>query len=112
MDATTARIPVQMRNPLDFLVDGLRVLVWQGYENGPFGVTFTWTEHEHSCGWLNHITLDGGHSYRRFDNYLVAEEGSKNMRAEFFEDDPEKLNRLQRIWIAYQRKLGETVLSV
>jgi hypothetical protein len=28
------------------------------------------------------------------------------------ETDPEKLNRLQRIWVEYQKKLGEEVFSV
>ena len=28
------------------------------------------------------------------------------------EADLEKLNRLQRIWVVYQQKLGETVFSV
>jgi len=31
------------------------------------------------------------------------------MLAEEFEADPEKLERLQRIWVAYQQKCRETV---
>jgi hypothetical protein len=34
------------------------------------------------------------------------------MRTGEQETDPEKLNRLQRIWVEYQKKLGKEVFSV
>lgn len=35
-----------------------------------------------------------------------------DMRTGELETDPDKINRLQRIWVEYQKNLGETVFSV
>lgn len=110
----TSRIPVHKRSPLHFLVDGLQV--WVSYldenENGPFGVRFAWMEHEHSVSPQKHITDDGGYSYRKYENFLMPKDGMMDMRTSEFEADPEKLERLNRIWVEYQKKLGETIFSV
>ena len=39
-------------------------------------------------------------------------DGTIDMHTVAVETDLEKLNRLQRIWVVYQQKLGETVFSV
>lgn len=108
----TIRTPTHKRTPLHFLVDGLQV--WVSYldenENGPFGVMFKWMEDKCDSEPLQHITEDGGHSYRQVKSYMLEEGVEK--RGGAFETDPERLNRLQRIWVEYQKALGETVFSV
>ena len=105
---TTLGTPVHKRTPLHFVVDGLQV--WVSYldakENGPFGIRFKWMEDEYSCAPLNHITEDGGYSYQPFESFIM-QDGTMEMRMAEFESDPEKLNRLNRIWIEYQKKQGE-----
>jgi hypothetical protein len=112
MNATTIRTPVHKRTPLHFLVDGLQV--WVTYldanENGPYGVRIMWLEHKYSSSPLRHITDDGGYSFHTFESYLMPE--GVDIRTGELETDPEKLNRLQRIWVEYQNKLGEEVFSV
>lgn len=109
-----ASTPVHKRTPLHFLVDGLQV--WVTYldenENGPYGVRVMWMEHEHSVSPQKHITDDGGYSYRKYETFLMPKDGMLDMRTGELETDPETLNRLQRIWVEYQKKLGETVFSV
>lgn len=114
MSDTVTRKQVHKRAPLHFLVDDLQVLVsyLDENENGPFGVMFQWMEHKHSVSPLEHITDDGGHSYKQVDNYIMLDRVGIDKRTAQLETDPEKLNRLQNIWIAYQQKLGETVFSV
>jgi len=111
---TIIRTPVHKRTPLHFLVDDLQV--WVSYldanENGPFGVRFMWMEHKHSCSPLKHITDDGGYTYQKFDSYWMVGDGTVDMRTVEFETDAEKLNRLHRIWVEYQKKLDEEVFSV
>jgi hypothetical protein len=111
---TIVRTSVHKRDPLHFLVDGLQV--WVSYldenENGPFGVMFKWMEHKHSVSPLEHITDDGGYSYKQVDNFIMLDGTGIDKRTAQLETDPEKLNRLQKIWVVYQRKLGETVFSV
>jgi hypothetical protein len=114
MDATV-RTPVHKRKELHFLVDGLQV--WVTYldkneNNGPFGVRFKWMEHQHSTSPHNHITEDGGFTYLKFDSFIMPAEGTVDMRANALETDPEKLSRLQKIWVEYQKQLGEEVFSV
>ncbi len=108
------RTDVQKRTPLHFLVDGLQV--WVTYldanENGPFGVRFMWMEDEYACSPFHHITEDGGYTYHKFQNYIMIGDGKMNMRVTEQETDRERLDRLQRIWVAYQQKLNETVFSV
>jgi hypothetical protein len=108
------KTPVHKRTPMRFLVDGLQV--WASYldenNNGPFGVRFLWKEDALDCGPQKHITDDGGYTYRKYDSYLMPGDSSTDMRTVALETDPEKLKRLQRIWVVYQQKLGETVLSV
>jgi hypothetical protein len=110
---TIVTTPVHRRTPLHFLVDGLQV--WVSYldanENGPFGVRFEWMEDQYDSSPLDHITEDGGYSYQTFDSYIM-EDGTMDMRIVAVETDPEKLNRLNRIWVVYQQKLGETVFSI
>ena len=115
MQPTIVRTNVQKRNPLHFLVDGLQV--WVTYldakENGPFGVRFKWMEDRHACSPLQHITEDGGYSYQKFESFLMLDDnGGIDNRMTEQETDPEKLDRLQRIWVAYQQKLNEIVFSV
>lgn len=106
--------PVHKRALLHFLVDGLQV--WVSYvdeDTGrPFGVVFRWMEHKYSVSPLEHITEDGGHTYRKFDTYMMlGEPAAVDWRLADQETDPEKLSRLQKIWVAYQRERGETVFS-
>jgi hypothetical protein len=109
----TTRTPVQRRNPLHFLVDGLQV--WVTYldakENGPYGVRFKWMERKHDSFPLDHITEDGGYSYLKFESFFMVD-GTMDMRTGELETDPEKLNRLQTIWVEYQKQLGQQVFSV
>jgi len=100
------------RAPLHFLVDGLQVWISyvDGNENGPFGVLFKWMEDKHDSEPLQHITEDGGHSYHQVKSY-GTEDGIEKRKGTL-ETDPERLNRLQRIWIEYQKALEETVFSV
>ena len=111
---TISRTSVHKRTPMRFLVDGLQV--WASYldedNNGPFGVRFLWTEDALDCGPQKHITDDGGHTYRRYDSCLMPGDGTIDMRTAALETDPDKLNRLQRIWVVYQQRLDETVFSV
>ena len=111
---TISRTSVHKRTPMRFLVDGLQV--WASYldenNNGPFGVRFLWTEDALDCGPQKHITDDGGYTYRKYDSYRMPGNGTIDMRTVALETDPEKLNRLQRIWVVYQQRLGETVFSV
>jgi len=111
---TISRTSVRKRTPMRFLVDGLQV--WASYldenNNGPFGVRFLWTEDALDCGPQKHITDDGGYTYRKYDSYLMPGNGTIDMRTIALETDPEKLNRLQHIWVVYQQRLGETVFGV
>jgi hypothetical protein len=111
---TISRTSVHKRTPMRFLVDGLQV--WASYldgnNNGPFGVRFLWTEDALDCGPQKHITDDGGYTYRKYDSYLMPGDGTTDMRTVALETDPDKLNRLQRIWVVYQQRLDETVFSV
>jgi hypothetical protein len=106
------RRPVNKRTPLHFLVDGLQV--WVSYldenKDGPFGVMFKWMEGVHDSEPLRHITEDGGYTYQKFASYWV--EAGMDARKGVLETDPEKLNRLNGIWVVYQQQLGETVFSV
>ncbi|SRR6266851_7575043 len=108
----TIKTHTHKRTPLHFLADGLQV--WVSYldenENGPFGVLFKWMEDKDDSTPLQHITDDGGHSYRQVTSYMM--EAGVEKRAGASETDPERLNRLQRIWVEYQKTLGETVFSV
>jgi hypothetical protein len=110
---TTLKTAVHKRTPLHFLVDGFQV--WVSYldanENGPFGVRFKWMEDEYSCSPLNHITEDGGYSYQPFESFIMRD-GTMEMRMAEFESDPTRLNRLNKIWIEYQKKLAEEIFSV
>jgi len=109
-----SRTSVHKRTPMRFLVDGLQV--WASYldenDNGPFGVRFLWREDALDFGSQKHITDDGGHTYRRYDSYLMPGDGTTDMGTVALETDPDKLNRLQRIWVVYQQRLDETVFSV
>ena len=109
MQPTIVRTQLQKRTPLHFLVDGLQV--WATYldakHNGPFGVRFMWMEDQYSCSPLQHITRDEGKTYHQFESYLMPHSGSLDMHITVQETDPERLNRLQRIWVAYQQKLTQ-----
>jgi hypothetical protein len=111
---TISSTSVHKRTPMRFLVDGLQV--WASYldqnSDGPFGVRFLWTEDALDCGPQKHITDDGGYTYRKYDSYLMPGNGTIDMRAVALETDPDKLNRLQRIWVVYQQRLDQTVFSV
>jgi hypothetical protein len=113
MSDTIIRTPVHKRTPLQFLVDGLQV--WVTYldanENGPHGVRFMWLEDQYSCSPEHHFTEDGGYSFLKYDSYLMPD-GTIDMRMAQVETDPDKLNRLHKIWVEYQKKLGEEVFSV
>jgi hypothetical protein len=62
---------------------------------------------------LSHITDDGGYTYLRYESYLMlGDAGGVDMRVGDLESDPETLDRLQRIWIEYQKNLGETIFRV
>ena len=50
-------------------------------------------------------------SFSNENSILLNGEGVHKRRVAL-ETDPEKLSRLQSIWIEYQKKLGETVFSV
>lgn len=106
--------PVHKRTPLHFLVDGLQV--WVSYldakKDGPFGVVFKWMEDKSSTSPLEHITDDGGYSFKQVENYLMLDGSGIDKATGELETDPAKLNRLQKIWVAYQKRLGETVFSV
>jgi hypothetical protein len=52
------------------------------------------------------------YSHQAVENYIMLNGDGIEKRVVAFETDPEKLDRLQRIWVAYQQKLGETVFSV
>ena len=105
------RTPVHKRTPLHFLVDGLQV--WVSYldanENGPYGVRLMWMEDQYSCSPLQHITDDGGQTYKKYESFMLLGSGALDMRIGEVETDPEKLNRLQKILVEYQKKLGEEV---
>jgi len=111
-DCTNTR--VQKRAPLHFMVDGLQV--WVSYldenENGPFGVDINWMEDRYAVSPLEHITDDGGYSFSQVENSILLNGEGVHKRRVALETDPEKLSRLQSIWIEYQKKLGETVFSV
>jgi hypothetical protein len=111
--STAIRTPVHKRTPRHFLVDGLQVWVTNldANENGPYGVRFMWLENQYSCSPLKHITDDGGYSFQKYDSYLMLD-GTIDMRTAVLEEDLEKLNRLQRIWIEYQKKTSDEVFSV
>jgi hypothetical protein len=111
---TTIKTPVHKRDPLHFLVDGLQV--WVSYldanDTGPFGVKLQWMEDKYACSPLEHITEDGGYSYHQVKNLMMMDGEGIDKRMEDLEIDPEKLNRLQKIWVEYQKNLGEEVFSV
>lgn len=109
------RTQVRKRTPLHFLVDGRQV--WATYldasGNGPFGVRFKWMHHEYSVSPQDHFTDDGGYSFYRYESFLMLEgQGGVEMRLTEKETEQEKLAQLQRIWVEYQRQLGEVVFSV
>jgi hypothetical protein len=110
--AEIIRTSVHKRASLHFLVDGLQV--WVSYldenEGGPFGVMVKWLEHRYSSSPLEHITDDGGLTFKPSASYFMPE-GVEKVVAEP-ETDPEKVARLNRIWVEYQKKLGEPVFSV
>lgn len=110
--STTIRTSVHKRAPVYFLVDGLQV--WVSYidstEGLPFGVLFKWMESQADFFPLQHITEDGGHSFHNVESFAMEDGVEK--RCGKVEADSERLNRLNRIWIEYQRILGETVFSV
>jgi hypothetical protein len=108
------RTPVHKRSPRHFLVDGLQV--WVTYldenDNGPYGLRIQWLEHKYSCSPLDHITDDGGYTFQKYDSFLAVQDGGIEMRVTAPETDPEKLDRLGKIFVTYQQLLGETVFSV
>jgi len=68
-------------------------------------------EHEYSSSPLDHVTLDGGSSYQKYSSFWMPD-GTVDMRIKELETDAEKLIRLNRIFVAYQQELGETVFGV
>jgi hypothetical protein len=110
--STTTKTSVRKRTPVHFLVDGLQV--WVSYidatENHPFGVLFKWMEGKGDSSPLQHITDDGGYSFQCVESFAMEEGVEK--RCGKIETDPERLSRLQKIWVKYQQILGETVFSV
>ena len=103
---TIVRTPVHKRTPRHFLVDGLQVWVTYLDTNGneQFGTRIMWLEHKYSSSPLDHITLDGGNSYRKYSSFWMPD-GTVDMRIEEFETDAEKLIRLNTIFVAYQQEL-------
>src|SRR5713101_3494251 len=110
--STIVRTAVHKRSPRHFLVDGLQVWVTclDTDDNEPFGMRIMWLEHKYSCSPLDHITLDDGNSYQKYSSFWMTD-GTVDMRIEEYETNPEKLTRLNRILLAYQQDLGETVFG-
>ena len=109
---TILRTTVQKRNSLHFLLDDLQVWAccMDAEDDRPFGVRLKWLEHKYSCSPLNHITVDGGNTYQRFESFIMPN-GTIDMRMNERELDPERLDRLQKILVAYQKNLDAKVSS-
>jgi hypothetical protein len=105
---TVIRTPVHKREPRHFLVDGLQVWVTclDTDRNEPFGVRIKWLEHEFSCSPHDHITVDSGKSYQTYTSSWMPN-GTVDMRIAETEADPEKLERLGRIFTVYHQQLSE-----
>ena len=71
---------------------------------------FKWMPDKYASAPLQHITEDGGYTYQQVESYLLEEGVEKRLGS--IETDPGKLDALQRIWIAYQKTLGEPIFSV
>jgi len=101
---------VQRRTPLNFFTDDVHV--WVTYldegENTPHGFRVKWLDDGVP---FDYLTDDGGYSYKKFGTSIRLD-GTMEMCLGELESDPENLNRLHKIWVAYQQKLGETVFSV
>jgi len=98
------RTPIHERTELHFLVDGLQVRVSYIDETtvSRFAVLFKWIENKGDSLWREHITENG---------YTFREIGSRKL-VPALETAPERLRRLQRIWLEYQRQLGFQRLSL
>jgi hypothetical protein len=110
--STIVRTAVHKRSPRHFLVDGLQVWVTclDTDDNEPFGMRIMWLEHKYSCSPLDHISLDDGNRFQKYSSFWMTD-GTVDMRIEEYETNPEKLTRLNRILLAYQQDLGETVFG-